>query len=86
MHIAFSMMVGLPAASLVRHRIPRVIWRRLPAGGLLRDRRDRNHYWFDAAAGALVACPAAVAARQLARLRPDAWSWRGDALAEEATA
>jgi hypothetical protein len=35
-----------------------------------------NHYWFDAACGAAVACLAAVSAHQLARLRPDAWSWR----------
>jgi hypothetical protein len=35
-----------------------------------------NHFWFDAAAGAMVACLAAVGAHQLARLRPDTWSWR----------
>ena len=29
-----------------------------------------------AALGAMVACLAAVTAHQLARLRPDAWSWR----------
>ena len=44
-----------------------------------------NHFWFDAAAGAAVACMAAATSRQLARLRPDAWSWREDA-ADEATA
>ena len=44
-----------------------------------------NHYWFDAACGAAVACLAAVSAHQLARLRPAAWSWR-DASGEEAIA
>ena len=34
-----------------------------------------NHYWLDAAAGAAVACLAAVAARALARVRPAVWSW-----------
>ena len=33
-----------------------------------------NHFWFDAAAA--VACIAAVAARQLARVRPGHKAWR----------
>ena len=36
-----------------------------------------NHFWLDAAAGAAVACLAALAARALARLRPAVWSWPG---------
>ena len=43
-----------------------------------------NHYWIDAAAGAAVAGVAAVAALQLARLRPAAWSWRSGARPREA--
>jgi len=43
-----------------------------------------NHFWFDAAAGAAVACLSAVTAHQLARMRPDAWSWRE--VADEAPA
>ena len=39
-----------------------------------------NHYWFDAAAGAWSSRRvAAVAAAQLARLRPAAWAWPSDA-------
>jgi membrane-associated phospholipid phosphatase len=38
-----------------------------------------NHYWFDAAAGAAVACLAALAAHRLARVRRERWSWRGGA-------
>jgi hypothetical protein len=35
-----------------------------------------NHYWFDAAAGAAVACLAALTAdRVLSRVRPESWSW-----------
>ena len=41
-----------------------------------------NHFWFDAAAGAAVACMAAATAHQLARLRPDAWSWSDEAIDE----
>jgi PAP2 superfamily len=38
-----------------------------------------NHYWFDAAAGAGVACLAALTAdRALSRLRPS-WSWPSSA-------
>jgi len=35
-----------------------------------------NHYWLDAAAGALVAVLAAFTASALARARPAAWSFR----------
>ncbi len=36
-----------------------------------------NHFWVDAALGALVAAVSAVAASAaLARARPDAWAWR----------
>jgi membrane-associated phospholipid phosphatase len=35
-----------------------------------------NHWWFDAAVGALVALTAALIARYvLARLRPAVWAW-----------
>ncbi len=85
MHIAFSMMVGLTAASLVRHRIPRVIWRLYPLVVFFVIVATANHYWFDAAAGALVACTAAVAATALAKLRPDAWGWPSERT-QEATA
>jgi hypothetical protein len=36
-----------------------------------------NHFWLDAALGALVAAMSASAASYaLARARPEAWSWR----------
>ena len=36
-----------------------------------------NHYWLDAALGALVAAVSAyTASAGFARLRPEAWSWR----------
>ena len=36
-----------------------------------------NHYWIDAALGAMVALASAlIAHRLLARARPEAWSWQ----------
>jgi hypothetical protein len=76
MHIAFSLMIAVPAASLVRTALARALWSAYPLVVLFVIITTANHYWFDAAAGAAVACLAAVSARQLARLRPGHWSWR----------
>jgi PAP2 superfamily len=76
MHIAFSLMVAVPAMSLVRTVWARALWSGYPLVVFFVIVVTANHFWFDAAAGAAVACLAAVTAHQLARLRPDAWSWR----------
>ncbi len=76
MHIAFSLMVAIPAMSLVRSVWARAVWSSYPLLVFFVIVVTANHFWFDAAAGAAVACLAAVTAHQLARLRPDAWSWR----------
>jgi hypothetical protein len=84
MHIAFSLMIAVPALTLVRSRFAKVLWAIYPLVVFFVILVTANHYWFDAAAGAMVACLAAVTAHQLARLRPDAWSWReatGEAVA-----
>jgi hypothetical protein len=85
MHIAFSLMIAVPAMSLVRSIWARAIWSGYPLIVFFVITVTANHYWFDAAAGAAVACLAAVSAHQIARLRPQAWSWRGEA-ADEAPA
>ena len=85
MHIAFSLMIAVPAMSLVRSIWARALWSGYPLLVFFVITVTANHYWFDAAAGAAVACLAAVSAHQLARLRPHAWSWRGEA-ADEAPA
>ncbi len=82
MHIAFSLMIAVPAMSLVRSIWARVLWSGYPLLVFFVITVTANHYWFDAAAGAAVACLAAVSAHQLARLRPHAWSWRGEATDE----
>jgi len=82
MHIAFSLMIAVSAMSLVRSIWARAVWSAYPLMVYFVITVTANHYWFDAAAGAAVACLAAVSAHQLARLRPEAWSWRGEATDE----
>jgi PAP2 superfamily len=79
MHIAFSLMLAAPAVALVQSPFARALWSAYPLFVFFVIVATANHYWFDAAAGAAVACVAAVGAHQLARLRPEAWSWRGGA-------
>jgi PAP2 superfamily len=86
MHIAFSLMVAVPAAALSRNIAWGKLWTAYPLLILFAIVATGNHFWFDAAVGAAVACMAAVIARQLARLRPEAWSWPSDDAPQEATA
>ena len=80
-----SLMIAVPAAALARHAWVRTLWSAYPLLIFFVIVATGNHFWFDAVAGAAVACLAAVGARQLARLRPDVWSWRGDDSTSEAT-
>ena len=76
MHIAFALMIAVPAMSLVRSVSARVLWSAYPLVVFFVIVVTGNHFWFDAAVGAMVACAAAASAQQLSRLRPDSWSWR----------
>jgi hypothetical protein len=78
MHIAFSLMIAVPVMALARNLWVKAVWSLYPLLVFFVIVVTANHYWFDAAAGAAVACLAAVSAHQLARLRPDAWSWRDE--------
>lgn len=83
MHAAFALMIAMPGVLLCRHRAPKVLWALYPALVLFAVVATGNHFWLDAAAGALVAgLSAAIAGGVLARAGPGAWSWRG----REATA
>jgi hypothetical protein len=75
MHIAFSLMIAVPAVALSRHSISRTLWSAYPLCVFFVIVATGNHFWFDAAAGAAVACLAAFTARALARLGPGRWSW-----------
>lgn len=76
MHVAFALMIAVPAVRLVRHRPLRVAWMLYPALVTFVVVVTANHFWIDAALGAAVAALSAWAADALARARPEAWSWR----------
>jgi membrane-associated phospholipid phosphatase len=76
MHCAFALMVGLSAAKLSRHWYTRTLWMMWPALVIWVVIVTGNHYWLDAALGALVAALSAFTAQQLARARPHAWAWQ----------
>lgn len=86
MHCAFSAMIGLSGARLVRSRAVKAFWLAWPLLVAWVVVVTANHYWVDVALGWAVAATAAlVASRLLARARPEAWSWRSGA-AQEAEA
>ena len=77
MHVAFALMIAIPAIMLVRRRALRVLWGVYPFVVTLVVMVTANHFWLDAALGALVAAASAYAASAaFARVRPEAWGWR----------
>jgi PAP2 superfamily len=77
MHCAFALMIGLTGVRVSRHWFTKAFWAIWPALVIWVVIVTANHYWVDAALGAMVAATAAlVAHRLLARARPEAWSWR----------
>lgn len=79
MHVAFALMIGVPGALLVRNRLLKAMWAVYPLLVTLVVLVTGNHFWLDAALGALVAVASALVARAaLARARPDAWGWQTD--------
>lgn len=85
MHIAFSLMIAVPGAALVRTAYARAWWAAYPVIVFFVIVATGNHFWLDAAAGAAVACVAAVTARQLAKVRPGHWAWPEDRTREPAS-
>jgi membrane-associated phospholipid phosphatase len=77
MHVAFALMIAIPAIKLVRWRALKVLWALYPALVTFVVVATANHFWLDAAFGAMVAAASAWAATfAFARLRPEAWGWR----------
>lgn len=75
MHVCFALMIGLPMARLARRRWAAALWRLYPLLVTWVVIATANHWWMDAALGALTAGLAyAVAAELFARVRPDAWA------------
>jgi len=83
MHVAFALMIGIPASQIVQHRVFKVLWLVYPAVVTFVVVVTANHFWLDAALGALVAgLSASAASFALARARPEAWSWHAGRPAE----
>jgi membrane-associated phospholipid phosphatase len=76
MHVAFALMIAVPAIMLVRHRALKIAWGFYPVLVSFVVVVTANHFWLDAAVGAVVAAVSAVAATAaLARARPEAWAF-----------
>jgi hypothetical protein len=77
MHVAFALMIGIPAIKLVESRVLKIAWGIYPALVTFVVIVTANHFWLDAFLGALVAGFSAYAAKEwLGRARPEAWAWR----------
>jgi membrane-associated phospholipid phosphatase len=78
MHVAFALMIGVTGWRLVKWRPARVFWLLYPLYISFVVIVTANHFWLDAAVGAVVAAASAYAASAvLARARPDAWAFAG---------
>jgi hypothetical protein len=76
MHVAFALMIAVPAMLVVRHRIAKVLWAVYPLLITFVVIVTGNHWVMDAVAGAFVAGVSALVAKHvLSRLWPAAWSW-----------
>jgi hypothetical protein len=77
MHVAFALMISVPAIQLVRAHALKLAWSLYPLLVTFVVIATGNHFWFDAALGALVAgCSAVLARDAFGRARPEAWAWR----------
>jgi hypothetical protein len=77
MHVAFALMIGVTGVRLVKWRVGRAFWAVYPLFITFVVIVTANHFWLDAAVGAVVAAASAYTAAALARARPDAWAFAG---------
>ena len=76
MHVAFALMIAVPAIMLVKRRWVKVLWAVYPFVVTFVVMVTANHFWLDAALGALVAVLSAYAAKYVfARVRPTVWAF-----------
>jgi hypothetical protein len=76
MHVAFALMVSVPAMLVVRNRVAKMLWGGYPLLVTFVVLVTGNHWFMDAVAGAFVAGTSALIAKHvLSRLWPAAWSW-----------
>ena len=76
MHCAFAIMIGATGVRVSRHWFTRAFWVTWPLLVVWVVIVTANHYWVDAALGAMVAATSAVIAARLARARPEQWAFR----------
>lgn len=69
MHVAFSLMIGVPLARLSQHRATRAFWAAYPLLVTFVIVTTANHFFADAFLGACTAGVAALTARRLGGLR-----------------
>jgi hypothetical protein len=77
MHVAFALMIGITGVRLVKHRPLKIFWALYPLLITWVVIVTANHFWLDAAAGAVVAALAAYTSAALAKARPHAWAFAG---------
>ena len=85
MHICFSLMVAVPIMHLARYPWVRILALGLSATVFFVIVATGNHFWFDAVAGAAVACLAAVSARRSPASGRTHWAWREATSSSEAS-
>jgi hypothetical protein len=78
MHVCFALMIGWSMVRIARRTPVRAFWSVYPVLMTFVVVSTGNHWFFDAATGALVAALSAVAAVLIARARPHAWAWAPD--------
>jgi hypothetical protein len=77
-HVAFALIIGLSLARLVRPRPLKIVWSLYPLLMTFVVIVTANHWWMDAALGAMTALVAATIAQNLlARARPHDWAFAG---------
>src|SRR2546421_8452392 len=87
MHVAFALMIAIPAIKVTATRALRYVWAFYPAFVTLVVMVTANHFWLDAAGGLLVATISAYAAYAVfGRARPEAWAWNTGPTPAEAPA
>jgi PAP2 superfamily len=75
MHVAYSLMIGIPLARLSKHRVTRILWALYPPLVAFVIVVTANHFLTDAFLGACTAGAAAWAAAAMARVRPSDWAF-----------
>jgi len=76
MHVAFSLLIAVPAMLIVRRKVFKALWALYPLIVTFVVVVTGNHWLMDAIAGATVAAASAIVAlRVLSPLWPAAWSW-----------